>query len=284
MRGRLLGLVAVLSLVAALVFPALANAATATAPYYLSLGDSLAQGVQPNSAGQSVITNQGYADDLYSLERFQVRGLQLEKLGCPGETTTTMISGGVCNNVYQSGNQLSDAVAFLQTHKVAFVTIDIGANNVDGCLSGATVDQTCVVNGLTAAGHDLPIILGTLRAAAPGVPIFAMNYYDPFLAAWLQGAAGHVLAQQSVALAGTFNALLGGIYGAFSVPVADVSTAFQTTNFNVLPFVGLPVNVAAVCSLTWMCAPAPVGPNIHANRLGYWLIATTFARAIGLRL
>ena len=284
MRGRLLGLLALVSLVAALVFPALANATASTAPYYLSIGDSLAQGVQPNSAGQSVITNQGYADDLYSLERFQVRGLQLAKLGCPGETTTTMITGGVCANVYQSGNQLSDAVAFLQTHRVSFVTIDIGANNVDGCLSGATVDQTCVVNGLTAAGHDLPIILGALRAAAPGVPIFAMNYYDPFLAAWLQGAAGHVLAQQSVALAGTFNALLGGIYGAFSVPVADVSTAFQTTNFNLIPFVGLPVNVAAVCSLTWMCAPAPVGPNIHANRLGYWLIATTFAKAIGRSL
>ncbi len=284
MRGRLLGLLAVLSLVAALVFPALANAASSTAPYYLSLGDSLAQGVQPNSTGQSVITNQGYADDLYSLERFQVRGLQLEKLGCPGETTTTMISGGVCTGVYQSGNQLSDAVAFLQTHKVAFVTIDIGANNVDGCLVGATVDQTCVLDGLAAAQQDLPTILGALRAAAPGVPIFAMNYYDPFLAAWLQGAAGQSLAQQSVGLANAFNTLLGNIYGAFSVPVADVATAFHTTDFNLIPFVGLPVNVATVCTLTWMCAPPPVGPNIHANRLGYWVIATTFAKAIGRSL
>jgi hypothetical protein len=29
-----------------------------------------------------------------------------------------------------------------------------------------------------------------------------------------------------------------------------------------------------------MCAPRPVGPNIHANRKGYKLIAKTFARRI----
>ena len=45
-----------------------------------------------------------------------------------------------------------------------------------------------------------------------------------------------------------------------------------------MPFIGLPTNVAAICSLTWMCAPPPVGPNIHANVLGYGLIAATFSR------
>jgi hypothetical protein len=30
-----------------------------------------------------------------------------------------------------------------------------------------------------------------------------------------------------------------------------------------------------------MCAPAPVGPNIHANAAGYRVIATAFERAIG---
>jgi hypothetical protein len=27
---------------------------------------------------------------------------------------------------------------------------------------------------------------------------------------------------------------------------------------------------------TWMCAAPPVGPNIHANQLGYGVIANTF--------
>src|SRR5258708_15522687 len=34
--------------------------------YYLSLGDSLSQGVQPDSAGSSVETRQGYADLLHA--------------------------------------------------------------------------------------------------------------------------------------------------------------------------------------------------------------------------
>jgi lysophospholipase L1-like esterase len=254
-------------------------AAAHASPYYLALGDSLAQGVQPNSTGQSVETDHGYVDDLYAFERTQVHGLRLSKLGCPGETTTTMIHGGVCT--YASGNQLDDAVAFLTTHRVAFVTIDIGANNVDGCVAGGTVDQTCIANGVNALLNDLPVIVRTLVTAAPSVPIFAMNYYDPFLAAWLQGAQGQSLAQQSVVLAQTFNAVLADVYGLFGLPVADVASAFHTTDFTIVPVINLPLNVVLICAWTWMCAPPPVGPNIHANDIGYAVIAFTFGRTIG---
>jgi lysophospholipase L1-like esterase len=271
---------AVLGLVALLV-PEAAGAAQGP-PYYLSLGDSLAQGVQPTPTGQSVITDQGYADDLYSLERLQVRGLKLAKLGCPGETTTSMRTESACNGAYAPfADQLDAAVAFLQTHNVALVTIDIGANNVDHCVSSGGISQGCVLGGIAAAGTDLPIILQALQNADPGVPIVGMNYYDPFLAEWLQGPAGQVLAEQSVQLTTLFNGVLAGAYGSFSVPVADVASKFQTTNFNPIPLVQLPVNVATICTLTWMCAPSPVGPNIHANALGYWLIAATFANTIG---
>jgi lysophospholipase L1-like esterase len=272
-----------LAVVAGVVaFACAEGAGAATGPsYYLSLGDSLAQGVQPNASGQSVVTNQGYADDLYSLERLQVRGLRLAKLGCPGETTTTMIDGGVCTGVYASGDQLDDAVAFLQTHHVALVTLDIGANNVDDCVVGGTISTSCVTAGIATAGKDLATILQRLRAAAPSVPIVGMNYYDPFLAEWLQGPAGQLIAEQSVQLNSLFNGVLTADYDAFSVPVADVASSFQTTNFSPIPFLGLPVNVGAICTLTWMCAPAPVGPNIHANTAGYWVIAGTLARTIG---
>ena len=87
------------SLVAALFgasVPATTAPARAPAPYYLSLGDSLAQGVQPTVRGRSVETSEGYADDIYATYRHLVRGLRLEKLGCPGETTTSMMNGGIC--------------------------------------------------------------------------------------------------------------------------------------------------------------------------------------------
>src|SRR5215469_329437 len=111
--------------------PALAahrSTATATHSFYLSLGDSLAQGVQPNSSGQSVETNQGYPNQLFTALRMGNPSLRLVKLGCPGETTATMMNGGICS--YRGGSQLAAAVAFLRAHRarVSLVTIDIGAN------------------------------------------------------------------------------------------------------------------------------------------------------------
>lgn len=266
-----------------------AYAADDSSQYYLALGDSLSQGVQPNSTAPLGETNRGYVDDLYAVERAQHPGLQLQKLGCPGETTTSMIKGGVCT--YANGSQLADAVVFLKTHRVAFVTIDIGANNLDNCLTPTgSIDPTCVGDGFTNAAADLPVILGTLRTAAPNIPIYGMNYYDPFLAVWLAGQ--QTLARTSACITdgagygtycgppipqGGFNGVLDQVYGAFGVPVANVSRAFQTDNFTTAPFVGLPVNVALVCVWTWSCSPYQ---NFHANDVGYGVIAATFARTI----
>ena len=258
-----------------------ATAAAGTSYYYLALGDSLARGVQPNTSGAAVETNQGYVDDLYGLYRGEVAGLQLTKLGCPGETTTTMIHGGVC---YPAGtSQLDRAVGFLRSHHVVLVTIDIGANNVLPCVGLSGIDTGCINQGVGEVTNDLPYILQQLRAAAgPGVPIVAMNYYDPFLAEWLQGPTGQALAKQSVEFTVFFNNVLAQIYAAARVPVADVQAAFQTTNFTLVPPLGWPLNVSIICASTWMCAPSPVGPNIHPNVAGYWVIAGTFAKTIGV--
>jgi hypothetical protein len=43
----------------------------------------------------------------------------------------------------------------------------------------------------------------------------------------------------------------------------------------------IPVNVARVCSWTWACQTPPSGPNIHANKNGYVVIADAFAKVIG---
>jgi hypothetical protein len=229
-----------------------------------------------------VETGQGYADDLYAAYRNAVPDLQLAKLGCPGETTSTMAGGGVCS--YSQGTQLAEAVRFLRSHRVALVTLDIGANNIVHCVSGGAVDQTCVAHGVSDAARDLPVILEQLRAAAgPGVRLVGMNYYDAFLAAWLQGPAGQTLASESVQLAVQFNTVLGSAYGSFQIPVADVQSAYRTTDFTpVVPFNDTPLNVAVICAWTWMCTPAPVGPNIHATALGYAIIAVTFVEQIGL--
>src|SRR5947209_18653616 len=61
--------------------------------YYLSLGDSLAQGMQPDTAGITRNTNQGYTDQLYALESRRIPRLKLVKLGCGGETTSSFLTG-----------------------------------------------------------------------------------------------------------------------------------------------------------------------------------------------
>ena len=42
----------------------------------------------------------------------------------------------------------------------------------------------------------------------------------------------------------------------------------------------VPLNVATICQYTYMCDPAPVGPNIHANPAGYEAIALSFASVL----
>jgi lysophospholipase L1-like esterase len=239
------------------------------------LGDSLAIGIQPSAKGD-VPTNQGYADDLYAVLHAHNKSLVLEKLGCSGETTTSMIEGGICT--YAQGSQLAAALAFLQTHTVSLVTIDIGANDIDHCISVTGINTACVTAALASVETNLPQILAELRTAAgPNTLIVGMNYYDPFLAAYVLVSNGQALAAESLTATNGFNTLLESIYQAFSIPVADVATAFQINNTAQVPIIKLPVNVFLTLTLTWMAAPAPLGPNIHPNDVGYAAIAVAFA-------
>jgi lysophospholipase L1-like esterase len=256
--------------------------AASKATYYLSLGDSLAQGYQPIGGPSSSAAppgyDQGYADQLFKLERDKYTQLQLVKLGCGGESTVSMLYGSQDRKVALScgppsfyderypdgGTQLAEAVAFLRAHRgsIAFVTIDIGANDVLG------------PSGLGHALTNLPVILAALRAAAgDGVPIVGMNYYDPFAPqAWYQGGLAGLQAQVGGAVA--VNDAFDGIYAAAADPVADVTSAFAVTDFT--PVDGTPLDVLRECDWTWICTPPPLGPDIHANTDGYRVIAKAF--------
>ena len=256
--------------------------------YYLALGDSLAWGAQPNSAGVDIKSGHGYADDLAAyLRQHGDKKLKYVNLGCPGETTGTMLDGG-CPYLSSSGQtykvQETAAIAFLKAHPHSriLVTLDIGANNVDGCVSGLTLNETCIEQGLAAAETQVPEILGGLKAAAGRhVSFVGMNYYDPFLVAWLDGSSGQTLAKESVSLSTEFNGIIDTAFAAYHVPVADVSDAFKTTDFTDTGSIDgttVPINVADICNWTWICATATsaAGPDIHANNTGYSVIARTF--------
>ncbi|QRP42789.1 SGNH/GDSL hydrolase family protein [Amycolatopsis sp. FDAARGOS 1241] len=232
--------------------------------YYLSLGDSLAVGFQPDATGVGHPTDQGF-DQLVA----QRRELGLTELGCPGETTTSMLVGGSCHG---ATSQVSAAERFLAAHRghTRLVTLVIGATDVEDCATATGIDLACVGQGIAAVQKNLPVIVSRVHRADPRAKIVGLNLYDPFLVSFLQGPAGQDLARQSVQLLQQVNAVLGGIYSQAGVPVADVESAFHTTDFTPA---SAPLNVTTICADTFMCAPAPVGPNIHPNAAGYGLLA-----------
>jgi lysophospholipase L1-like esterase len=283
---RFYSVLGALLLSVAVVAPATAapgNSGAHAKKYYVSVGDSLAAGVQPiGDPARQYRTNEGYAEQLLAIARVESPKLTLVKLGCPGETTVTMVEGGICS--YDHGSQLDEAVAFIEAHRqfVAFITIDIGANDF------ACADLSCVPGGVASIQANLPTILAALRGAAgPDIPVVGMTIYNPFLGAWLTGPEGQAFAQFS-----TFqgivpiNQLLRGIFLAGGASVADVESAFSTTDFTtIVPLPGagdVPLNVARICMWTWICAPPPLGPDNHANAAGYGVMARAFADPLGL--
>jgi lysophospholipase L1-like esterase len=273
-----------------------AHARAGVTRYYLALGDSLAQGMQPDTAGITRNTNQGYADQLYALENRRIPRLKLVKLGCGGETTSSFLTGRGNPNALilgctpHGGSQMAAAERFLRNHRrrgqVALVTLDIGSNDIVGCVHGASIDEPCVIHGLERADKNLPVIMRRLRrAAAKGTPMAAMTLYDPFLQLYLMPGDQ----QEALTINGyakIINKTLAHLYREGKFRVAHVDEAFKTYDTtHTTTLAGqpgpVPVAVAEVCRLTWMCAPAPVGPNIHANEAGYGIIAAEFARALG---
>jgi lysophospholipase L1-like esterase len=255
------------------------------ASYYLALGDSLSLGVQPDSTGSSVPSGQGYADQLYAGWRRRLPGLRLVKLGCLGETTGTMIHGGICH--YRDGSQLATAVAFLRAHRsrIAMITLDIGANDPEKCLANPSpLDLAgCVAEVIPRAAANLKTILATLRRAAGGARIVAMNYYLPALAQWRHGFVGELIARVAEEATAGYDAELDRVYRAAGVPVANVYAAFHTASFSPdvsVPGLGsLPRNVATICQWTWECTAPPRGPNQHPNQTGYQVITHAFLAA-----
>lgn len=249
-----------------------APASAAPATYYLALGDSGAVGVQ---AGRGP-TDEGYTDVLHAALEARRPGLRLVKLGCPGETTTTMLKGGIC--AYRAGSQMGAALDFLKRHRgrVRYVTLSIGANNVGCLLEG---DLACGLKGVGSLLAELPQITGGLRAAGGDVPVYAsMTYYDPGLASWVKG--DRITAIGSVPMLDAFNGVQRGAALASGFKIADVNAAFATHDFSTqvmtAPYGTVPLNVARICAWTSQCAQG----DGHANAAGYRRIAGAFLRVV----
>ena len=242
-----------------------------TPVYYVSLGTSLAAGVQADPlTGISIVTDVSYPSELAEMLSQDIPKLRHVNLACPGETAGTFIDGGLCD--YPQGSQLDQAVQFLHAHGkfTGLITIDLGANDILQCVNGSNIDLDCFGQLLLQLPAELSYILETLQEVAPGVPIVGMNYYNPLLVFWFQNPA---IAQLTIVLQNQINDALESVYAAYGVPVADVAGVFMSddlitdNNGN-----SIPDSIDFLCLWTWMCE----FQNIHANDTGYGVIAGEF--------
>jgi lysophospholipase L1-like esterase len=251
--------------------------------FYLALGTSLAVGFQPNHGP----TPKGYVDVLWQRMQAQITGLSLRNLGCPGETSSSMINGTRPACQYPEGSQLDAAVAFLEAHpgQVAFITVEVGANDLIGrCLRDTyRIDRACAADVLPRLQARLTRIVDALSAAGPAVPIVGMTYYDPLLGLWGLVPGGRALARADARAWADLNATFTTAYEDAGASVADVATTFRIDDFTntvIVPGRGeLPVNVANACRWTWFCSPRFAG-DPHANAIGYRKIADTFEQEV----
>jgi hypothetical protein len=289
----------------ALAAPAAAASKKPKTQYYLSLGDSLSVGIQPGPAddpgheAESVETNDGYTEQLFTKAKRLYPGLKLVKAGCSGATTENFLRGGInvtglgtCTPpqpLYKSTSaatsQMAYAQKFIRDHEgqIAFITVSIGNNDLDTCRQGSAINFDCVAAGQQSVGRNVAVIGRRLRrAAGPDVPIIGTTFYDPYLGLYLQGGVNQALAQATQTIAQEINAqTLAPAWKKSKVAVARIDDAFGTyIPFNQMvndPTWGMvPVAVADVCNYSWFCVPPPAGPNIHANKTGYSIIAGAF--------
>jgi lysophospholipase L1-like esterase len=262
-----------------LIFPPAPAGADPAPTYYLAIGASESVGVQPTvPAGRSERTQHGYSNDLLTIERARWSGLRLVQMGCPGITAVQAVDGGGrCS--YPAGSQLATATNFMESHRNAtmLVTVDLGFNDLRHCLRHRRVDQSCVDRALPRIRRALTIGLATLeRAGGSNLVIVGLQHYDPYLAQSDGGDAEARFAAASRPAFDQLNSMLHALYQANGALVANEASAFDIA--------GDRSNLPAMCGLTWMCARAPFGPNVHPNRAGYRVIADAIASALDAAL
>lgn len=221
-------LAGVLALIPAL--PAAATSASRSKPNnYLALGDSVTFGYSPLLVERGVDPSVfvGYPQPASNLFRPK---LQVFNASCPGETSTSLISGTRPDNGCQDfrqfvgalhvsypGSQLQYAERFVAANpRTKFVSLMIGANDLlllqESCMATAPAKavDACVI-------HGLPRLLGTLRTnlrtvyaglRAAGfkgdfvaVTYYSTNYRDPVVTGAV-GAVDSVLAAVTRAFGG----------------------------------------------------------------------------------
>ncbi|MBS1195469.1 MAG: hypothetical protein H6R33_189 [Actinobacteria bacterium] len=220
------------------------------AVYYLALGDSLAANVGAPSA------RDGYVSRLHNqLEQRDGRSYGLLNLGVSGETSGSLLGGG----------QLEEALAFLAVNRVAYVTVDIGANDLLGHLTSPDCAESLerpacrdrLEAALAAYETNVQAIFDALAGAAPDATIIFLKAYNPFSL-----GTGIPFEEGTSLTISRLNEAAAGAAQSQGILVADGFTPMQGT-----------------AAFTTLMLASP--PDIHPNALGHDVLAQAVLAALG---
>jgi len=231
--------------------PGVDAASAPGSPLYLALGDSLAAAEGVEGYGE------GYVSQVHrelSLRDGTVYGLS--DLGIVGETSGSLISGG----------QLAEAVTTAREADIAYVTVDIGANDLLGHLnssycSDSIAGDACQMRielSLDAYARNIEEIFATLRDACPDATIVFLEAYNPFSLGFEGQVDFETLSNEALM---SLNQIATEIAGRYNILVADGFTPMRGTT-------------AVTTHMT------SVPPDIHPNELGYDILTEAVLAAL----
>jgi lysophospholipase L1-like esterase len=220
--------------------------------YYVALGDSLAANVGVDRA------RDGYVSRFHNwLQQTDATQYGLRNFGVSGETSGSLIRNG----------QLDEALAFIRNHEIAYITIDIGANDLLGHLGSedCSIDiedlacQDRIQSSRNAYAANIDAIFERLREAAPDATIVFLRAYNPFGLGF----------GNSVGFEGQSNDTLDSFN--------DIAAA-AAVQHTVLIADGFSPMVGTTASTTHMLDDPP---DIHPKAIGFDILAAALAAVIG---
>lgn len=228
--------------------PGVVNSTNADGPtYYVALGDSLAANVGVEQA------RDGYVSRLHNqLQSMDGENYGLRNFGISGETSGTLIRSG----------QLDEAVAFMESNSISYVTLDIGANDLLGHLGSSDCSDDLQTPACrdrlssTFASYQVHMIeiLDRIQEAAPDATILFMRAYNPFS---LGFGAAVSLEQESSDTLQTLNDIAAALAAERGILVADAFTPMQGTTAATTHMIDSP-------------------PDIHPIPIGYDILTGSF--------
>jgi lysophospholipase L1-like esterase len=298
-RLRVRSLCAILALFAVLAVVPLASAdslssgpiiqAPVAGGTYLAMGDSLAFGYQAARVGACAATgctspdtqfNTGYVDSFGSLFGATSLGVSTVNLGCPGETSATLINATNAStgcttypfplhSNHPGQTQLAAAVQVLQDKgkRVSPITLDIGANDVlalkNSCTTAGAINLACVQAGAPAAfatiEANIDTTLAELRQEGGKMhEIIVVGLYNPlYVPIYFQ--SGAAAAAGTDALSNQLNALTAATAAKYRAVFVDPMPTFNPGNGS-----NPPLELGTLQALTGI-----FGGDIHPTNAGY---------------